>query len=280
MHILSFDVGIKHLAYCLLTLEEETETLTIADWNVVDLCNTEQHLCARPGCKHYATYYKKEDYFCKTHAKRHEHYVMPTSKTSLKHLRACKVQELRDIWSETDISSNLTARKDIFEALRLLYERTVFDTVQKINASNINLIKVGVNMKDKFDSIGFPKDIEYVIIENQISPIANRMKTLQGMITQYFIMKDYPSIEYVSSANKLKFLSVFATAGSKNLTYKERKKLGIRITDSILTNNVHLEEWLSVFKGHRKSDDLADAFLQGLWFGQQKGLFNASYLKL
>jgi hypothetical protein len=135
MHILSFDVGIKHLAYCLILLEEETSTLTIADWSVIDLCNTDEHLCSRPGCQRHATYYKKDDYFCKTHAKRHEHYIMPTSNTSIKHLRACKIHELRKIWSETDISSNLTTRRDIFEALRSLYERTVLDTVQKINAS-------------------------------------------------------------------------------------------------------------------------------------------------
>ena len=93
-------------------------------------------------------------------------------------------------------------------------------------------------------------------------------------------MKDYQNIEYVSSANKLKFLSAFTTTDSKKLTYNERKKLGINITADILTNNIHLEEWYGRFKEHKKNDDLADALLQGLWFAQQKGLFNASYLKL
>ena len=37
----------------------------------------------------------------------------------------------------------------------------------------------------------------HVIIENQISPIANRMKTIQGMITQYFIMKNIYNVEYI-----------------------------------------------------------------------------------
>ena len=280
MHILSFDVGIKHLAYCLIALDKDTNALTIADWKVLDLCNTEQHSCEYLNCKRTATYFKLDNYFCKTHAKRHFQYIMPTSKTTPKYLRACKIHELRDILSGTDISSNPISRKDILEALRQLYERTVFETVRKTSASDISLITVGINMKNKLDSIGFPEDIDHVIIENQISPIANRMKTLQGMITQYFIMKDYQNIEYVSSANKLKFLSVFTTTNSKKLTYNERKKLGIRITNDILTNNIHLEEWLSVFKEHKKSDDLADALLQGLWFAQQKGLFNASYLKL
>ena len=279
MHILSFDVGIKHLAYCLIALEQETNILTIVDWAVIDLCNEQQHLCQYSTCKYYATYHKEDDFFCKTHAKKHHHYIMPTSKTTPKHLRTCKIQELRDILSETDISSNPTSRKDILAALLLHYQRIVFTTVQKTNASNINLITLGINMKEKFDNIGFPEDIEYIIIENQISPIANRMKGVQGMITQYFIMKCYKNIEYVSSTNKLKFLATIGDT-SKNLTYNERKKLGIRLTNSILDNNVHLEKWLSVFKEHKKNDDLADALLQALWFVQHKGLFNASYLKL
>ena len=49
--------------------------------------------------------------------------------------------------------------------------------------------------------------LHYVIIENQISPIANRMKSIQGMLTQYFITKDVPHIEYISAINKLSSLS-------------------------------------------------------------------------
>ena len=43
--------------------------------------------------------------------------------------------------------------------------------------------------KTEFDKIDKLKDITHIIIENQISPIATRMKTIQGLLTQYFIMK-------------------------------------------------------------------------------------------
>ena len=54
-------------------------------------------------------------------------------------------------------------------------------------------------------STGFPV-IDTVVIENQISPIANRMKTVQGMITQYFLMRgvDKRQIIYFSAVQKLK----------------------------------------------------------------------------
>jgi hypothetical protein len=50
-------------------------------------------------------------------------------------------------------------------------------------------------------------------------PIANRMKTLQGMIAQYFIMNNVINIEFISACNKLKDFNT-----NKNTTYSERKK--------------------------------------------------------
>ena len=46
-----------------------------------------------------------------------------------------------------------------------------------------------------------------VLIENQIGPIALRMKTLQGMIMQHFIERGIPLIEEISATNKLKEFS-------------------------------------------------------------------------
>ena len=59
------------------------------------------------------------------------------------------------------------------------------------------MIVLGRNLKTKFDLI-FNEyassenelSIDAVVIENQIGPLAGRMKMLQGMIAQYFIMKN------------------------------------------------------------------------------------------
>ena len=103
--------------------------------------------------------------------------------------------------------------------------------------------------------------IDYVLIENQISTIATRMKTLQGMITQYFIMRDIKNIEFISSSNKLKeFLD------KKKTTYAERKKMGITITKEIINQSDMLHCWDETFSSSKKKDDLADCFLQGRWF--------------
>ena len=103
-----------------------------------------------------------------------------------------------------------------------------------------------------------------VLIENQISPIANRMKTVQGMIAQFFIMKNLTAnnIEFVSATNKLK-----SFIGSKKTTYKERKTLSISVTLELIKKELH---WHKFFEKHNKKDDLADCFLQGLWYLKNK----------
>ena len=121
--------------------------------------------------------------------------------------------------------------------------------------------------------------IDHVIIENQISPIANRMKTIQGMIAQYFIMSDVSveHIEFVSSINKLKEFGADTSTSTnkiipdkKKLNYSDRKKLGISRCLNILTNDFRFQEKSDFFISHKKKDDLADCFLQGLWFIQNK----------
>ena len=133
-----------------------------------------------------------------------------------------------------------------------------------------------------------------VIIENQISPIATRMKTVQGMVTQYFLMRGVAPdrISYISAANKLKpWTSVPPTHGEEECeseidTYDYRKKLGIASTRKLLQSGENgcggfriiggdgdgrsCGEWLAAFETHKKKDDMADSLLQGLSYATAK----------
>ena len=105
---------------------------------------------------------------------------------------------------------------------------------------------------------------DVILIENQISPIANRMKTLQGMIAQYFIDKEANKIVFVSASNKLK---EFHGGSKKRTSYAERKSKSIEITkEEVLKFNNTNNNWFEFFDKNKKCDDLADCFLQGLWF--------------
>jgi hypothetical protein len=103
-----------------------------------------------------------------------------------------------------------------------------------------------------------------MIIENQIGPLALRMKMIQGMIMQHFIEINCNIIKEISPTNKLKEFST-----KKKTSYSERKKLGIQITRNLLNENNNISEWKVHFEKHNKKDDLADSYLQGLWYIKQ-----------
>ena len=93
------------------------------------------------------------------------------------------------------------------------------------------------------------------------------MKTIQGMIVQYFIMSNLnvEHIEFISASNKLKDCDI-----KDKEKYSDRKKLGIAKCLGILTNDFRFNEHIEYFNGNKKKDDLSDSFLQGLWFIKHK----------
>ena len=141
-------------------------------------------------------------------------------------------------------------------------------------SNEIDLITLGRNMKQLLDSIHELDQITHVIIENQISPIASRMKTIQGMLAQYFIMKlDLDvTITFVSSRNKLKDLLLRENQNKEEKEkdkYKSHKKDAIIYTQQILETNTNLHSWIPLLSC-KKKDDLADCFLQGIWYIKSK----------
>ena len=70
-------------------------------------------------------------------------------------------------------------------------------------------------------------------------------------------------VKFVSSSNKLKGFVEGKT------TYDERKKKGIEVTIDLVSNNSENKaKWLELFKKHSKKDDLADSYLQALWYSR------------
>ena len=86
------------------------------------------------------------------------------------------------------------------------------------------------------------------------------------MITQYFIIKsNIAHIEFISAANKLKNCQE-----EEKLSYSDRKKTGIKNCLEIINDNLNYSEWNNYFNKHKKKDDLADSFLQLLWYINNK----------
>jgi hypothetical protein len=265
INILSIDVGMKNLAICLFTITDNIE-YKIKCWDVLNLCEEQNFVCGEKNkkcqpCNKNAKFFKNDKYYCKIHAKKKEYKVPPQELNPVK-FKKSKVIKLKELAKKYEIEFEKKIRKDsLIEKLEKFVDENYFDRISKKKTKDFNLVQYGRNLKKQMEKIFKNIQIDGVIVENQIGPLAMRMKTLQGMIMQHFIEKNIPLVEEVSASNKLKeFL------GNKKTTYAERKKASIEITRKLITDNNLLLEWVEIFNKHKKKDDLADSFLQGHWY--------------
>ena len=351
MNLMSFDIGIKNMAYCMLS-SRHTELLSIVDWKVINLLETGQDTSISPNictcilakskkplakskpkstivepvrCKSLAKYKKCDQFYCEKHAKMNTNYYIPKKAWLPVSLKKLKNDDLMKMCVEHTIvlptDQTKILKKTILEKMDAFFLEKCYESIiakKEKTSGETDLITIGRNIKVEMDKIQGLDVITHVIMENQISPIANRMKTIQGMLAQYFIMKfDRPiHIEFVSSVNKLKFLqspivpstllpstlleheslpqntvistsitneianneiltniltSSTVTPPSVKSTYKDHKKDAVFYSGEILGQNEGLKSWKESLLT-KKKDDLADCFLQGLWYMNHKEL--------
>lgn len=250
--ILSIDIGIRHLAHCLLS---NNQTLEIHDWGVVDLTGNKIQCC--DSCKKTATYtHNNTVAYCSVHVKKARIPILSKTESVVSLRTMC--QENGVEWTASDSKQKL---------VELLKPKCAIK-VERTSASKCDMKLIGMNLLREY-SIFDKYQVDTVLIENQIGPIANRMKALQGMVIQYWIMKGVTNIHCISSSNKLKLFQ------TEKISYKERKQKSIEYTRGCM-----VQSWRDLFESHSKKDDLADTFLQALWYLNHNNLLNADYLKL
>ena len=282
MRVLSIDVGIKNLAFCLFEKSNESSHFNIVKWDIVNLSQEDEiltckyidknNVCGKPA-KYVVSKDDNKTCFCLKHSKK-QNFQIPTSELKTSFINKQKIQKLIELADKYDIQYEKPIKKnDLLFKINEYIINKCFKEINATNASQVDLITIGKNIKSKLNKI-FPVEdkIDYILIENQISPIANRMKTIQGMIAQYFIINNNAEhIEFVSSIHKLKICK--ETIDNKEIEkndYKSRKNLGISKCLEFLTNDHCFNDKLDFFNTHKKKDDLSDAFLQGLWFINNK----------
>lgn len=249
MIILSIDVGIKHLAYCLIDVS--TNNYNIISWDIINITTTNccKYCNIEPLCIH------NGEFLCSHHIKNLNLKLHNKKITALQNSSACKQKEFlkkKGIVNYGKKGVNTSIKTEFNTYISNNY----YKKIKSINANKIDIITLGKNINYHFNKL-FNRHIDIVLIENQITKIANRMKTIQGMIAQYFIMKQIKIIEFVSSTKKLKLF-----VSDKKTTYKERKELSILYTHKLLKKQP--TKWCEFFSNNNKKDDLADSLLQGL----------------
>lgn len=289
-HVLSIDVGIRNLSYCILTYPVDftmDPQPTICDWNNISLfenppvpkCGGMTKGKSPSICGKTAKYVAAETcYRCATHTKSATGYLTPDPK----HKRSCytklKIAELRDYLTQISAitSHHPTAHNErpnrpaLLLQVGVIHKQHLFVPIKKsVNAAKLDMCTIGLSITREFDRIIEPYDMTSttVLIENQIGPIAMRMKTVQGMLTQYFLMRCATDIRFVSSSNKLSeatqsSVDTSADTSADTSTYAGRKKEGVLRVKRLLEGG----DWVEWFGSHTKQDDLADALLQGRWF--------------
>lgn len=334
MLLLSIDVGIKNLSFCLFNIDTTNKSNksnnSIVSWDNINLTeketalccfiesqtakkkskesinnntinnNTNNNICGKP-----AKFRHGEACYCLKHAKKVENVIITPADLKLSTIKKKKVADVIAVCKKYFIqvpeqannnnnnnNNKVLKKQDYLDAIEQFVTNKCFQPIEGVaNASKVDLVTIGKNIQHRFDNL-FKEPLDKIIIENQIGPLANKMKTIQGMLSQYFIMKNNNiSIEFISATNKLKGIelpnnNVKATAlvvdddeitestGKKDIgdkkEYKKRKKLGIETCLSIINNQENFANWKNFVEKHSKKDDLSDCFLQGIWYINNK----------
>lgn len=253
--VLSFDIGIRHLAYCILERvrqETETETETVEP----DGGTTHYHVLA----------WKVVDLFSVTGTVYEESCVYHVMKSwNVAQLKAwLHSRSLADTGRRAEllarIEADLKARK-----------------IAKFASNDIGVLAVQMfHYFDQHPELVLP---EWVVIENQPALKNPTMKSVQMLVYSYFVYKGMTQqrpaqhVQFVSAQNKTKVydgppITLPKKEGGPSLKkYKKTKLLAIAHTRYFLTQwgeNATLP-WRIVLEGSNKKDDLSDALLQALY---------------
>lgn len=210
---LSFDVGIKNLAYCKLD-----ENKSIKDWSIINLNeNPECDVHLKKKCEKQSSYIvygdEKVKYCCSNHSKK-------------------------------------------------------FSKKKKINTNDMmKLSKICISKLRELEIDG----ITNILIENQPALKNPVMKSVQMIIYTFFIiegvMNEKSSIEeihMVNARNKLKVYKGPKIECDKKGKYAQNKFLSVEYTKDMIKSED--ECFIKLFLESKKKDDLADAYLQGIYW--------------
>ena len=215
MKYLSFDVGIKNLAFCSLD-----DNKKILDWGIINLdknpicqCGLQKECCKSSS---YIVTCDNGDkkYSCTTHTKKYK--------------KEKKMNNDRDIFNLSKIMIN------------------------------------ELNLKEDF------LNHEIICIENQPALKNPVMKTVQMILYSYFMIegvtKDKPvsEVHMVNARNKLKVYKGPEVECKFTDKYKKNKYLSVEYTKLMILEEDN--KFIEVFTESKKKDDLADAYLQGIYF--------------
>jgi hypothetical protein len=276
--ILSFDVGIINLAYCLFT--KENNKLKILDWNIINLTNRETTKC---HCGLKASFCQNENYFCKVHAKKCE--PIKTFDEIFKSDTNNKCNYL--------VKNTCCNRKSFYNISDQYYcnahAKTKYKSLQTANKVKpfknkaVSLLNFDNTRLKLFQTLQEKKELlkaNIVLIENQPSIKNPTMKSIAAGLYDFYMIRglldkvpesNIKIVKFMSPSNKLKLIDdgqtkqiiIFKAKSNDAKAYKLTKDLSVKYAKELITD---MSEWIVFLNSQKKKDDLADALLQGLYY--------------
>ena len=301
MIIVSWDVGVIHLAYCVL--QYDGAEVIILDWDVINLMedHTINLRCcgmnkAGKTCDKNATYYLDVDKlnlvgFCKTHLSQSNNYwTQDLTKKLFKGISTGKMCSHLKLNGQTCGKKAKCVYRHSDEKLYLCNSHLKSHLKKKLKDFSPKLIhnlivkkyptsELQLTLIKKLDTLAehFAKlQVEEIIIENQPSHKNPKMKSISNTLFDYFLIRGYIDkfrglninlVRFMCPSNKLKVnndntIEVFK-AKKDSKKYKLTKDLSIEYTKQLLDDDDEQLQYLQLYK---KKDDICDAYLQGRYY--------------
>ena len=242
--IISFDVGIKNLAYCVVSFNNSLDVYdhTIEDWGVIDIM--EKFLDEAVKCS-----VNKKGVLC-----------------------GCPAVSAVTIDNKTIGFCNKKTCQGVAQST---YSKKQIKKIKAVNTKSISQLDMTSEMINKLKLFPSLLNTNIVVIENQPVLKNPTMKSIQMVLYSYFLINGYTSsessISNIALFNAGRKLDIYngpeITDIPDSSTYSGRKKLSIAYTRYFLKNK---QEKLDFFNKHKKKDDLADSYLQCLTYYKKK----------
>lgn len=304
--ILSFDVGIIHLAYCFFTKKEYKEKdlsgneksvykWDIIDWSLIDLTDRDELKCS--VCNKNATLQQTDGsilkYYCKVHSKQVNSKPLPYDeiydKLEKKKIGGCCFI----LGDSTCCDKNCTIKDKNNNTFCGAHAKKMYQTLtndikmkllKKTNVSSMDFDDTRLKLINILENKKHLLKADVVVIENQPSFKNPRMKSISALLYDYYTIRgiidkertnsNIKRVKFMSPSNKIKLASDGETQQIVKLKSSEKasdESKAYKLTKSLAVKYTqdllkHLPEWLKHFNSYKKKDDLADAFLQGAYY--------------
>jgi hypothetical protein len=288
MKVLSWDVGIINLAYCLIDYNKETKEYKILDWDIINLTDREKMKCTE--CNANPSFYQvvSEKFYCKNHSKLAM--IVPPEFDTLfiscnnstcsfegKNGTCNKTSKYKFNDYKTECNYCNTHAKSRYNSISNEYKLV---SHSKKGIDKMSMDDFLLRLIKELDKRPLLLNCDSVFIENQPTMKNPRMKTISVSLYNYYIIRGIidkaitksplKAVHFMAPSNKLKL----ANEGDKvelvkvknndddSKTYKLTKALGVKYCLEMIKD---FPEWVEKFNSHKKKDDLADCFLQGMY---------------